>query len=119
VLVVHSLAVFAQSVFAGQFLSGLDAPVKFHEWTGWAILAISAIQIVVTAALLRSRISSLWFVLGSVLLFLAEGLQIGTGYGRFLNVHIPLGVIAFGVVSWQTISVFLKRVPSVGSGNEI
>jgi hypothetical protein len=45
---------------------------------------------------------------GSIFIFLGEGLQIGTGYGRFLNVHVPLGVIIFGGVSAQAVSVFLK-----------
>ncbi|HWZ31800.1 MAG TPA: hypothetical protein VNX18_10725 [Bryobacteraceae bacterium] len=109
VLVCHSLAAFAQSVFAGQFLSGIDGPVKFHEWTGWIALAISVLQVIVVSALMRSRVASLWLLFGSVFLLLGEALQIGTGYGRFLNVHIPLGVIVFAVATWQTISVFLKR----------
>jgi len=112
VLVCHALAVLAQSVFAGQFLSGSDAHVRFHELTGWVVLGISATQILVGSLLMRSGIASLWLVFGSIFIFLGEGLQIGTGYGRFLNVHVPLGVILFGAISWQTISVFLKHAPS-------
>ena len=114
VLVCHVLAVLTQSVFAGQFLSGSDSQVKFHELTGWIILAISAIQILLAAALVRSGITSLWLVFGSMFLFLGEGLQIGTGYARFLNVHVPLGVILFAAVSWQAISVFLKQTSPDG-----
>jgi len=113
VLILHALAVLAQAVFAGEFLSGVDSPVKFHEFTGWVVLSLAAMQLAAAAALLRSNITSLWLVFGSVFVLLGEGLQIGTGYGRFLNVHIPLAVIVFGVVTWQTVSVFLKR------GNEI
>lgn len=113
VLIAHALAVFAQSVFAGEFLSGSDSPVRFHEWTGWAILAICTLQVVIAAILLRSGKTSLWLVLGSTLLLLAEGLQTGTGYGRFLNVHIPLGVIIFGAVTGQAIAVW-RRLPSGG-----
>jgi hypothetical protein len=107
-LVCHSLALLAESVFAGQFLSGSDSSVKFHEINGQAIGVICVLQIIAVAALMRSRTASLWLLLGSVFLLLGEGLQIGTGYGRFLNVHIPLGVILFAVVTWQAISVFLK-----------
>ena len=78
-LVIHSLAVLSESVFAGQFLSGEDSQVKFHELTGWIVLAICAIQIVFAALLLRTGITSLWLVFSSFFLFLAEGLQIGTG----------------------------------------
>jgi hypothetical protein len=116
VLICHSLVAFAQSVFAGQFLSGIDGSVKFHEWTGWIALAVCGIQIIVAGVLMRSKTTSLWLVLGSVLLLLGEGLQIGTGYARFLDVHIPLGVIVFAAVIWQTISVFLRRLPSNGDG---
>lgn len=115
-LVCHALGVLAQSVLAGQFLSGIDRPVKFHEWTGLGVLAISAIQVIIVAVLMRSGRSSLWLFLGSVLVFLAEGLQVGTGYGRFLEVHIPLGVIVFAAVTSQTISAFLRPIPSGGPG---
>ncbi len=108
VLVCHGLAVLTQSVFAGQFLSGSDSPVKFHELTGWIILAISFGQIVVAALLMRSGGVSLMLLFGSIFIFLGEGLQIGTGYGRFLNVHVPLGVIIFGAVAVQAVSVFLR-----------
>jgi hypothetical protein len=114
VLVCHALALFAQSVFAGEFLSGVDGPVRFHELTGWIVLALSAIQIIVAAAFMRSGITSLWLVFGSIFVVLGEGLEVGTGYGRFLSVHVPLGVAVFGAVSWQAISVFLKQAPLGG-----
>ena len=107
-LVCHVVTVFAQSVFAGQFLSGSDSPVKFHELTGWIVLLISAIQILLAAVLMRSEVTSLWLVFGSIFLFLGEVLQIGSGYGRFLNVHVPLGVFIAAAVTCQTIIAFLK-----------
>ena len=118
VLVCHVLTVFAQSVFAGQFLSGSDSPVTFHELTGWIVLLISAIQILLATLLVRSDVTSLWLVFGSIFLFLGEGLQIGTGYGRVLNVHVPLGVIIAAAVSCQTICAFLKPARPVVPGNE-
>ena len=110
-LVGHALAVLTQAVFAGQFLSGSDTQVKFHEVTGWIVLAISLSQIAIMAGLMRSGGVSLMLLLGSVFLLLGEGLQIGTGYGRFLTVHVPLGVIIFGSVTAQAVSVFLKSGP--------
>ena len=118
VIVCHVLGQFAQAVFAGQFLAGSDSQVRFHEVTGWVVFAISVIQIVVAALLMRSGVTSLWLVFGSVFLFFGEGLQMGTGYGRFLNVHIPLGVIVFAAGSWQAISVFLKPARPLVPGNE-
>jgi hypothetical protein len=96
---------FAQSALAGEFLSGTDGVVKFHEWTGWAILVLCVSQIALTTGAMRIGSVSLWLLMGSALVLLAEILQVGTGYGRFLRVHIPLGVIAFAAVLLQTISV--------------
>jgi len=106
VLVLHAIALFAQAGLAGEFLSGTDGVVKFHEWTAWATLGICAIQITAAALARRTGGVSLWLLLGSVLVFLGEALQTGTGYGRFLRVHLPLGVVLFGAVTWQTIAQF-------------
>jgi hypothetical protein len=51
-------------------------------------------------------------LIGGVLVMLAELLQSGTGYARFLRVHVPLGVIVFGAVLLQTISVFRRSAGS-------
>jgi len=106
VLVVHTIALFAQAGLAGEFLSGTDKVVKFHEWIAWAILGICAIQIVVAALAHRVGSASLWLLIGSVLVFLGETLQTGTGYGRFLRVHLPLGVVLFAAVTCQMIGQF-------------
>ncbi len=100
---------FAQSSLAGEFLSGTDGVVKFHEWNAFLILGICLVQIALVALAMRSGAASLWMLVGTILIFLAEGLQTGTGYGRFLLVHIPLGVVVFAGVSWQMISLFRKR----------
>lgn len=110
-LVLHALGVLAQAVFAGQFLSGIDAPVLFHEWTAWFILGVSAAQIVL--AVIFTRLGGpLWLVIASVFVLITEGLQTGTGYGRFLSVHIPLGVFVFGAVTWQMLWAFQKQISS-------
>lgn len=103
-MIVHTLALLTQAGLAGEFLSGTDEIVKFHEWTAWSILGICVVQIVLAGFAARSW----WLLIGSVFVLLAEALQTGTGYGRFMNVHIPLGVIAFGIVLLQTISQFTR-----------
>ncbi len=109
VLVAHTLALLAQAGLAGEFLSGTDGIVKFHEWTAWATLGICILQIGLAALATRAGTASWWLLIGSVFVLLAEALQTGTGYGRFMSVHIPLGVIAFGAVLLQTISQFGRR----------
>jgi len=111
VLVLHAVAVMTQAVFAGQFLSGLDGPVVFHAWTGWFVLALSLIQIAAVIAFVQVG-GPLWLVIASIFVCIAEALQVGTGYGRFLAVHIPLGVFVFGTLIWQALWVFRK--PAAG-----
>ena len=112
VLALHALAVLAQAVLAGQFLSGIESPVLFHEWTAWFILVLSAIQIMLSLWLARIG-GPLWLWVASIFIFIAEALQVGTGYGRFLGVHIPLGVFVFGAVVWMMLWS-LRRQPAGG-----
>lgn len=111
VLLLHALAVLSQAIFAGQFLSGIDAPVVFHAWTGWFILGLSAAQVILSITFLKLG-GPLWLLIASLFIFIAEGLQVGTGYGRFLGVHIPLGVFVFGAVIWQLLWAFRKQISS-------
>jgi hypothetical protein len=113
ILPLHALGVLAQAALAGQFLSGLEDPVVFHAWTAWAILVVSLAQVALAVAASFGG-APLWFMLTSVFVLLAEALQTGTGYGRFLGVHIPLGVVLFGLVLWQTIFVFRRPAPAPG-----
>jgi hypothetical protein len=106
VLVAHCCALLAQPSLAGEFLSGTDGVVKFHEWTGWAILALCLLQIGFAALAMRTGAVSWWLVIGSVFVLMGEMLQAATGYVRFLRVHVPLGVVLFGAVLLQTIAVF-------------
>jgi hypothetical protein len=110
----HCAAVLIQAVLAGQFLAGSDSQVAFHELTGWIVLGISAVQVLLTGVFIPSRVSSLSLMFGSVFLFLGEALQVGTGYGRFLNVHIPLGAIILATVVGQTLAVLMNRSSSGG-----
>ncbi len=109
VLATHAAALFTQAGIAGEFLSGTDGVVKFHEFTGWVLLGLCVLQIAFAAIAMRSGAATLWLVIGSVLVLLAEGLQVGTGFGRFLRVHIPLAVVIFGTVLAQTISQFRRK----------
>lgn len=106
VLVLHSSALLAQPALAGEFLSGTDNAVRVHELLAWAILGLCSLQIVLSALGMRTGAATYWLLLGSALVLLAELLQTGVGYGRFLRVHVPLGAVEFAVVLVQTVSVF-------------
>ena len=108
----HALAVLTQAALAGQFLSGAENPVVFHERTGWLIVILSAVQIVFALRFVRLG-GPLWLAVASIFIFIAEALQVGTGYGRFLGVHIPLAVFVFGALICMLVWVF-RRQPAGG-----
>ena len=108
VLSLHALGVLTQAIFAGQFLSGMEGPVVLHAWTAWFVLGLSAAQIVLAVVLIRMG-GPLWLVIASLFVVIAEALQTGTGYGRFLGVHIPLGVFIFGAMTWLVIWSIRQR----------
>jgi hypothetical protein len=64
---------------------------------------------VVAAVLLLKSTVPLWTLVASIFIFVAEGLQLATGYGRFLGVHIPLGVFVFGAATGMMIWSFRRK----------
>ena len=110
VLVIHLVAILAQAAIAGEFLSGTDSVVKFHLWVGWTVLAVGLVQTAAAGWVARGDTRMFGTLILSVLVALIEALQVGTGIGRFLRVHIPLGVTVFGIVAAQTIAAFRAAV---------
>jgi len=106
VLLLHATGVLMQATLAGRFLSGDDGSVVVHEVTGWVIAGVCLVQILLAVIV---KTVPLWFVIASVVTFLAEGLQVGTGYGRFLNVHIPLSILITGAVMAQILWAFRRQ----------
>ncbi len=115
VLVAHALGILIQAIFAGQFLSGAEGPVVFHERTAWLVIGLSAVQVILSILLIRAG-GPLWLIVASLFLLIAEALQTGTGYGRFLGVHVPLGALVFGAVVWMAVWAFRAAAGS-GAGS--
>jgi hypothetical protein len=88
----HLVAVLAQPVLAGRYLTGDVDAIEVHGLVG-SLLSLVAMALIAGAAgyVLAGR-GRLWVFPVMVLLFLAEGLQIGAGHSRELQVHVPLGV---------------------------
>jgi hypothetical protein len=96
------LAVIAQGALAGSFLSGDDSSVALHEIGGWTAFGLALLQL--GLLILRSgRAYGLWLLMSSIGIVLGEALQLGSGYGRFFRVHIPLALIIIGGLTWQII----------------
>ncbi|GAA0946936.1 hypothetical protein [Pseudonocardia zijingensis] len=88
----HLLAVLAQPVLAGRYLTGDVDAMEVHGLVG-SLLALVAMALVAGAiAYVLVGRGRLWLLPVTVLVFLAEGFQIGAGHSRQLELHVPLGV---------------------------
>jgi hypothetical protein len=92
VLTVHLLAVLAQPVLAGRYLTGDVGAIGWHATIGSALAAVALVVVAAALGYVLVRRGSWWLLAVAVLLFLADGVQIGMGYDRVLEIHIPLGV---------------------------
>lgn len=90
-LTAHLVAVLAQPVLAGRYLTGDVDAMQAHGLVG-SLLAPTAMAVVAAALAYVLGRGRLWVLPVSVLLFLAEGFQIGMGYAGQLDLHLPLGV---------------------------
>jgi hypothetical protein len=106
VAVVHAAAVVAQPVLAGRYLGGDFGALTWHRVDGSLLPLATMVQFAAALAYFVGRGRG-WPVLFSVVLFLAEGIQIGMGYSHELAIHLPLGV---GIVLAQILfTVWLFR----------
>jgi hypothetical protein len=88
----HLVAVLAQPVLAGYYLTGDVDAMAVHGLVG-SLLSLVAMALIAGAiAFVLGGRGQLWVLPVTVLLFLAEGYQIGIGYSRQLHLHVPLGV---------------------------
>ena len=92
-LTLFLLAVLAQPVLAGMFLTGDVDAIGVHGLVG-SFLALGAMALIAVAlAYVLAGRGTVWVLPVTVLLFLAVGFQIAAGYARQLELHIPLGVL--------------------------
>lgn len=86
----------AQAVLAGQFLSGSYPALSLHG-TGGTVADVIVFGALVVAALLRwhgkGKFWPFWAALGLVV---ANQVQNAVGAGRWIHLHIPLGVAMLG-----------------------
>lgn len=109
VVTTHALAVFTQPVLAGQFLSGHFDFVAVHGAVAHVIALLSLTQVVAALLLKFPGRGPLWPLWMSLLVLLAEGLQVGVGYGRVLSLHVPLGVAIAVVMTTTLLGVWRIR----------
>lgn len=112
-LTVHVIAVLGQPILAGLFLTGDVDAITVHGTVGsvlaaWDLLVIGTA--IAYALAVRGRI---WVPLAAGALFLLVGFQIGAGYARTLQLHVPLGV---AIVTLSLLAAFLVWTPAAARG---
>ena len=96
-----ALLVIAQATSAGTFLSGRRWALALHREMALTVISWLALLTVAAAVLAwrPGRHSGTPAVL-SVVGLVGIGLQIAMGFARDLSVHLPLGVVLFGIYLW-------------------
>ena len=103
----HAIAIFAQPVFAGGYLTGDYDMLALHRFGANLVFSIGLAQLVPSVLLWR-RGGLRWPFWASLLLVLGETGQYFAGMAGALDLHIPLGVALVTlaalmlVASWRT-----------------
>ena len=91
-LVTHLVVVLAQPVSAGLYLVGDVDAIGWHATIGSTLAAVALLVVAAALGYVLAGRGPIRVLPAAVLLFLADGFQIGQGYERALAIHIPLGV---------------------------
>lgn len=99
-IVLTGLAILAQALFAGMFLGGDKTMLAAHGFGSMVVLALGVIQLVVAVLYWRPWRGSGFPALASLVLVIAVVAQSMTGGSGTTSVHVPLGMLLFGLAVW-------------------
>jgi hypothetical protein len=95
--VLFPLAVLAQAVFAGLFVTGDIALLDMHQVNAFVVLAAAVLWIIAAVVLSRAADASRGLIVLGVAALVVTLAQIAVGSSRILWLHIPLGVGMFAM----------------------
>jgi uncharacterized membrane protein HdeD (DUF308 family) len=90
-VIAHALLALSEPVLAGSYLGGTAGAMSVHEPLGMALALVGVVQLIAAVLYRRSR-GPRWPLAVAAGVLVADVLQIVAGYGRQLEVHVPLGV---------------------------
>ena len=93
----HLVSALAQAVLAGLFITGDVDLLRMHNINGQVASTLATLQFVAAILLWRPGRGPSWPIWPSLLLTLLEGMQHTTGLNRTLDLHVPGGVLIFGI----------------------
>ena len=105
-LLLHAGLVVAQPILAGYFLAGEVDAMDAHGPIGSTLWMVSMIQLVAALFYWLAGGGRIWPLLVTVVLFLAEFVQLTYGYLQNFAVHVPLGTAIVVTVVWMTVWSF-------------
>ncbi|HWD63328.1 MAG TPA: hypothetical protein VG369_12580 [Humibacter sp.] len=116
VVTLHLLAVIAQPVFAGVYLSGDFDALGWHEMGANIVTGFGYAQLIVAiVAFVRLRVR--WALPMSIGVAVAETLQYYVGEHGPLWLHIPLGVAIVVALVMQFVTVWRRSIAKQESGD--
>ncbi|WP_412540632.1 hypothetical protein R8Z50_33340 [Longispora sp. K20-0274] len=101
--------VLTQAALAGGFISGNVKLLGIHSANAILIALISMVLVPCTVLLVRPGRGPAWPIAASIALWVLIITQIGLGYGRVLQGHVPLGMSIFGILAALTVWSFRYR----------
>ncbi|MGW7684060.1 hypothetical protein ACWGID_25185 [Kribbella sp. NPDC054772] len=115
----HLVAICAQPVFAGVYLSGDFDGLRLHAAGADVVTSIGYLQVIV-AVVVWVRLRQVWPFVASLAVVAAETVQYFAGMDGALWLHIPLGVITVAAVVLLFVSVWRQPIvrrtePEVGA----
>ncbi len=108
-LVLHAVAVAAQPVLAGSYLSGQYDALAGHELNAFVVQGLCVFSLFAAVAYWLIGRGRGWPALMLLLVEVVEQVQAGFGYERLLAWHIPLGVAIVLVAIWLAAWSFTAR----------
>lgn len=107
VVTVHMVAVFAQPVFAGVYLSGDFDGLGMHATGADVVTSLCLLQLIV-AIIGWVRLRRAWPCLVTLALAVAETVQYFAGTAGALWLHIPLGVFTIAAVAVLFVAIWAR-----------
>lgn len=106
---VQVVLVLAQAVLAGHFLSGNTVALGVHEVNASVVPTVALAQLVSAVLVWRPGRGPVWPVPVAAALFGALIMQVGSGYAGQLGLHVPLGVVIFGLTMLLLVGTWRLR----------
>jgi hypothetical protein len=105
-----AVLVLLQPVSAGLFVTGNVEMLGLHSAGHIFISLVLLLQMVAAVLIWRPGRGPAWPIWATVGMFLLVGMQAGLGYVRMLSLHIPLGVLTFGLSVAMLIAAWSPRL---------